>query len=298
MSTSSRKSLRQRLGSLFKRKSSNSTKNSAYSDSSRGAQLHRDKFTMNSTKPMSKEEYNNWMTGEIKAGRRFFGSKPTMYQNKVNALTGALGPSQPAFWKNNFKLTGPAYSLAAQPLYYAPAKGFYVTSADVPASMGSVNFSNFGFGKPRRRSRRKSRKSRRSRKGSRKSRRRSRKGSIKSRRSRSRKSRKRSRKIRRSRRSRGSKKKFKLGPQKTFERDLLVYYNNPSDIDVKYPKMPSGWEWIGSGTLMNGRSKFKQDVQFSGNSKNKDKVKQLLKKTFTKYRIAHKIVDQKSQNDD
>ena len=68
---------------------------------------------------------------------------PTHYQSQVNSLTGALGPKQPAFWKNTYKLTGPAYSLASQPLYYAPSKGFYVTSADVPAANYSVNFSNF-----------------------------------------------------------------------------------------------------------------------------------------------------------
>ena len=82
----------------------------------------------------------------------------TAYQQKVNSLAGALGPSQPAFWKNTYKLTGPAYNLSAQPLYFAPSKGFYVTSADVPAANYSVDFSNFGFGRKRR--------SRRSRRGS------------------------------------------------------------------------------------------------------------------------------------
>jgi hypothetical protein len=122
---------------------------------------------------------------------RYFGSKPTMYQHKVNSLPGALGPASSAMWKNTYKMTGPAYSLASAPLYYAPTKGFYVTSADVPAANYSVDFSNFGFGYKRRsrrgsrRSRRGSRSRRRSRKGSRRSRkrsRRSRKGSRRSRR--------------------------------------------------------------------------------------------------------------------
>ena len=93
-----------------------------------------------------------------------FGTKPTHYQNQVNSLTGALGPKQPAFWKNTYKMTGPAYSMGSQPLYYAPSKGFYVTSADVPAANYSVDFSNFGFGRKRRsvRRRRRSRRSRRS----------------------------------------------------------------------------------------------------------------------------------------
>ena len=86
-------------------------------------------------------------------GRRF-GHGPTAYQNKVNALQGALGPASSAFWANTLKTSGPGYSLGAQPLYYAPAQGFYVTSADVPAAQGSVNFSSFGFGR-RRRSRKK-----------------------------------------------------------------------------------------------------------------------------------------------
>ena len=106
---------------------------------------------------------------------RRFGSKPTYYQSQVNSLTGALGPKQPAFWNNTFKMTGPAYSMASQPLYYAPSKGFYVTSADVPAANYSVDFSNFGFGR-KRRNRRRSRKGskRRNRRKIRRSRRRSR----------------------------------------------------------------------------------------------------------------------------
>ena len=90
------------------------------------------------------------------------GRPATPYQRDVNRLPGALGPTSPATWKNTMKLTGPAYSMAAAPLYYDPSKGFYVTSADIPAANGSVNFSNFGFGR-RRRSRR-TRRSRRSRK--------------------------------------------------------------------------------------------------------------------------------------
>jgi len=92
----------------------------------------------------------------------------TAYQRQVNSLPGGLGPSSDAFWKNTYKTTGPAYSLGAQPLYYAPAQGIYVTSADTPAAQGSVNFSNFGFGRRRRsrsrKSRRRSRKHSRSRK--------------------------------------------------------------------------------------------------------------------------------------
>jgi len=91
--------------------------------------------------------------------KRAFG-RATGYQNQVNSLSGALGPTSGAFWKDTLSTTGPAYTLGAQPLYYAPAQGVYVTSADVPAAQGSVNFSNFGFGR-RRRSRRRSRRSRR-----------------------------------------------------------------------------------------------------------------------------------------
>ena len=89
--------------------------------------------------------------------------KPTHYQRQVNSLTGALGPSSSAFWKNTFSLHGPAYSLGAQPLYYAPEQGVYITAADVPAANGSVNFSNFatkkGFG--RRKSKRSKKRSKR-----------------------------------------------------------------------------------------------------------------------------------------
>lgn len=80
----------------------------------------------------------------------------TNYQKQVNSLTGALGPKTPAVWRNTMKLSGPAYGLSSQPLYYAPSKGYYVTSADLPASMGSVNFSS-AFGRRRMTKRRVSR---------------------------------------------------------------------------------------------------------------------------------------------
>jgi hypothetical protein len=106
---------------------------------------------------------------------------PTNYQNQVNDLTGAMGPTNPALWNNTYKLTGPAYELSSQPMYFSPEKGYYVTSADLPASIGSASFS---FGKrhkkkcrpckkshrkkARRVTRRKSRKVRRGSRGSRK----------------------------------------------------------------------------------------------------------------------------------
>ncbi len=134
--------------------------------------------------PRTKKELSKQKSMNKRWVSRMFG-KSTIYQNKVNALTGAMGPQQPAFWKNNYKLTGPAYSLGAQPLYYAPRQGFYVTSADIPAAQGSVNFSDFrGFGRRRRnrRSHKGSRKrSRRNRKSLRKRSRRSRRGSRRNR---------------------------------------------------------------------------------------------------------------------
>ncbi len=90
--------------------------------------------------------------------------KSTKYQRQVNSGTGRLGPTSSALWKNTYKLTGPAYSLGAQPLYYAPERGYYVTSADVPAANGSVDFSNFYRKKFGKRSRRKSHKTRKTRK--------------------------------------------------------------------------------------------------------------------------------------
>ena len=77
---------------------------------------------------------------------------PTEYQYYVNGLTGAMGPTSPAMWDNTYKLTGPAYEMSSQPMYFSPERGYYVTSADLPASIGSASFS---FGKKR-----KSRKSR------------------------------------------------------------------------------------------------------------------------------------------
>jgi hypothetical protein len=67
--------------------------------------------------------------------------QPTIYQNDVNALKGAMGPMNPALWPN----TGPSqdpWSLNSQPLYYSPGVGKYVTSFDQNAAPQSVSFQN------------------------------------------------------------------------------------------------------------------------------------------------------------
>lgn len=91
-------------------------------------------------------------------------SNSTAYQNNVNSLSGALGPTNGAYWPDTMSTAGNPYSLSAQPLYYSPVYGKYITSYISPASQGSINFS---YGKKKRKiknSKRKSRKSRKSRK--------------------------------------------------------------------------------------------------------------------------------------
>ena len=63
------------------------------------------------------------------------------YQQQVNSLPGALGPNTEAYWLNTTTTTGAPYSLGAQPLYFSPSLGKYVTSFD---NMSSVDFSSFG----------------------------------------------------------------------------------------------------------------------------------------------------------
>ncbi len=87
---------------------------------------------------------------------------PTNYQLQLNQ-GGRLGPANSALWENTTTITGNPYDLSAHPLYYSPFVGKYVTSSDVPGSIGSVSF---GFGGKRRKSRR-NRRGRKSRKGSR-----------------------------------------------------------------------------------------------------------------------------------
>jgi len=73
----------------------------------------------------------------------------TKYQAQVNDLTGAMGPTRGAFWNSYTTTTGAPFDLGAQPLYYDPALGQYVTSnamASGPASIniypaGTANFS-------------------------------------------------------------------------------------------------------------------------------------------------------------
>ncbi len=106
------------------------------------------------------------------------------YQHKLNSgLTGALGPASAAYWPSTTTTTGKPYGLAAQPLYFSPSLGKYVTSPSLPAYKGSIDFSSFkrtnyfgrrkrrrsfknrrSFGKRKSRKTRKSRKSRKTRK--------------------------------------------------------------------------------------------------------------------------------------
>lgn len=125
------------------------------------------------------------------------------YQKKVNALTGAMGPTTTAYWPKMTHSKGTNYAaLAAQPLYYNPAIGQYVTSYDqispTNIALGTVNFSGGHggrkFGK-RRRVRRKS---------SRRSRRKSRKFAISDLLVPSRRRKSRSKRVRRRRRSKSS----------------------------------------------------------------------------------------------
>lgn len=140
------------------------------------------------------------MTKRFKKMSRRFGNThslntqaPTSYQQEVNSLTGAMGPDNSALWKNTGSTTGNPWDMGAQPLYYSPSTGLYVTSYDQnaassavmqgPDSFGIIGSWNpsvgvvsnaFGSRKSRKgrkgRKSRKSRKSRKGRKGSRKGR--------------------------------------------------------------------------------------------------------------------------------
>ena len=77
------------------------------------------------------------------------------YQQQVNSLPGALGPNTEAYWLNTTTTTGAPYSLGAQPLYFSPSLGKYVTSFD---NMSSVDFSSFGKRRKRKSTTRTSRK--------------------------------------------------------------------------------------------------------------------------------------------
>jgi hypothetical protein len=77
------------------------------------------------------------------------------YQNKVNGLVGAMGPSSTAVWNNSGSTSGYPWLLSAQPMYYSPVTGKYITSYDSSAGQGSVSFS---YGK--RKTKRKSKKTR------------------------------------------------------------------------------------------------------------------------------------------
>lgn len=68
------------------------------------------------------------------------------YQNRVNSLVGALGPTSVANWNNTGTTSGYPWLLSAHPMYYSPVTGKYITSYDSSVAQGSVSFS---YGKTR-----------------------------------------------------------------------------------------------------------------------------------------------------
>lgn len=71
--------------------------------------------------------------------RKRFGNGPSNYQMDVNNLTGAMGPTNTAFWAKDMATTGKPWLLSAQPLYYSPSIGRYVTSFEQNAAPMSVS---------------------------------------------------------------------------------------------------------------------------------------------------------------
>jgi hypothetical protein len=95
-------------------------------------------------------------------------SNSSTYQNKVNNLVGAMGPSGTATWNNTGSTTGAPWLLSAQPMYYSPVTGKYITSYDsLASSQGSASFS-YGKSRKSRKTKRKSKKSRKTKRKSRK----------------------------------------------------------------------------------------------------------------------------------
>jgi hypothetical protein len=67
------------------------------------------------------------------------------YKGDLGKLTGTLGPLGYAQWKNTTTTTGNPSDMAAQPLYFDPSIGKYVTSYSQNAEPNSISFSpNYG----------------------------------------------------------------------------------------------------------------------------------------------------------
>jgi hypothetical protein len=101
------------------------------------------RFSKKSLKKLRKfsKKLRKYLKNRHSFGRRFrFGSSemgPTDYQNKVNSLTGAMGPVNTAFWPDMGPVKDP-WSLAAQPLYFSGPEQRYEVSPDVNADKLSV----------------------------------------------------------------------------------------------------------------------------------------------------------------
>jgi len=67
-------------------------------------------------------------------------ASPSDYQQQVNDLTGAMGPTTLANWKNTMTTTGYPWTLGSQPLYYSPSVGKYITSFEANAAPTSISF--------------------------------------------------------------------------------------------------------------------------------------------------------------
>lgn len=73
------------------------------------------------------------------------------------------------------------------------------------------------------------------------------------------------------------------------EKTIFVFYTLKNNGKWKYPKLPKGWQWIGSGktapikgTIKDNKLKYENEEQFCGPLKTHSETKDLLNKIFTK----------------
>ena len=62
------------------------------------------------------------------------------YQNQVNSLTGAMGPTDSAFWPQSNSLLITPWSLNSAPLMYNTNTGLYETASDMSACKYNLAF--------------------------------------------------------------------------------------------------------------------------------------------------------------
>ena len=103
-------------------------------------------------------------------------------------------------------------------------------------------------------------------------------------------SRRKSRKSSRRKSRKSSRRKTRKSSKSSPTTSLFVYYNS-GGVYWTWPRLPSGWKWIGTGGANHkkGDTVYHQESQFEGPMHNKQKAMEIIKNKMRNLGISHSM---------